>query len=187
MQQTTNYELNIIEPEIDNIDPTPINENMEAIDEALAPTYTESSTLTNLTSGEKISVAFGKIKKAIADFITHKNAASPHSGAYSADNPPYVTGVYTGDGAANKFVNLGFAPSAVYVGRSAYCGLPYKYDKDSSNDLLWGGLAITGHDAEISAMLPMIAITENGFTVYHRSNETTTNMSGQPYKYIAFR
>lgn len=35
------------------------------------PTYTESSTLTNLTSGEKLSVAFGKIKKAITDLMTH--------------------------------------------------------------------------------------------------------------------
>ena len=35
------------------------------------PTYTESSSLTNITSGEKISVAFGKIKKAISSLITH--------------------------------------------------------------------------------------------------------------------
>ena len=35
------------------------------------PTYTEASTLATLTSGEKLSVAFGKIKKAISDFISH--------------------------------------------------------------------------------------------------------------------
>lgn len=35
------------------------------------PTYTESSTLEKLTSGEKLSVAFGKISKAITDFIAH--------------------------------------------------------------------------------------------------------------------
>ena len=43
------------------------------------PTYSQASTLANLTSGEKLSVSFGKIMKAIADFITHKNSTSnPH-------------------------------------------------------------------------------------------------------------
>lgn len=35
------------------------------------PTYTASTSLTALTSGEKLSVAFGKIAKAIADLISH--------------------------------------------------------------------------------------------------------------------
>ena len=35
------------------------------------PSYTESSSLTNLSSGEKLSIAFGKISKAITDFISH--------------------------------------------------------------------------------------------------------------------
>lgn len=44
------------------------------------PTYTQASSLANLTSGEKLSVSFGKIMKAIADFITHKNSTSnPHN------------------------------------------------------------------------------------------------------------
>lgn len=44
------------------------------------PTYTQASTLANLTSGEKLSVSMGKIMKAIADFITHKGSTSnPHS------------------------------------------------------------------------------------------------------------
>lgn len=43
------------------------------------PTYSQASTLANLTSGEKLSVSLGKIMKAIADFITHKNSTSnPH-------------------------------------------------------------------------------------------------------------
>lgn len=46
------------------------------------PTYTEASTLTNLTSGEKLSVAFGKIKKAVTEIIAHisKSATSSVSG-----------------------------------------------------------------------------------------------------------
>ena len=42
------------------------------------PTYVEASTLATLTSGEKISVAFGKIKKAITDFIAHIANATMH-------------------------------------------------------------------------------------------------------------
>ena len=42
------------------------------------PTYTEASTLTALTSGEKLSVAFGKIKKAVADFISHLADTTKH-------------------------------------------------------------------------------------------------------------
>lgn len=44
------------------------------------PTYTEATTLATLSSGEYLSSAFGKIKKAITEFINHKNSTSnPHS------------------------------------------------------------------------------------------------------------
>lgn len=43
------------------------------------PTYTVATTLTNLTSGEKLSTAFGKIAKAIVDLIAHiANKSNPH-------------------------------------------------------------------------------------------------------------
>ena len=42
------------------------------------PTYTEASTLSDLTSGEKISIAFGKIKKAISDLISHLTDTTKH-------------------------------------------------------------------------------------------------------------
>jgi len=43
------------------------------------PTYTQASTLANLTSGEKLSVSFGKIMKAITDLISHiGNKSNPH-------------------------------------------------------------------------------------------------------------
>lgn len=44
------------------------------------PTYTPATSLTGLTSGEKISLAFGKIAKAITDLISHiGNKSNPHS------------------------------------------------------------------------------------------------------------
>ena len=46
----------------------------------LQPTYTVSSTLSNLTSSEKMTVAFGKIAKAIAELIAHiGNINNPHN------------------------------------------------------------------------------------------------------------
>lgn len=42
------------------------------------PNYAEATTLENLTSGEKISLAFGKIKKAITDLIAHKSDTTGH-------------------------------------------------------------------------------------------------------------
>ena len=43
------------------------------------PTYTEASTLSTIVSGEKLSVSFGKIMKAITDLISHiSNKSNPH-------------------------------------------------------------------------------------------------------------
>lgn len=44
------------------------------------PVYSEASTLTTLESGEKLSVAFGKIKKAITDLIAHIGNTRKHVG-----------------------------------------------------------------------------------------------------------
>ena len=44
------------------------------------PTYTEAAELAKLSSGEKLSIAFGKLSKAITDFIAHlANKSNPHS------------------------------------------------------------------------------------------------------------
>ena len=44
------------------------------------PTYTAASTLSALVSGERLSVTFGKISKAVTDLIAHiANKSNPHS------------------------------------------------------------------------------------------------------------
>lgn len=144
------------------------------------PTYTESSTLTALTSGEKLSLAFGKIKKAITELISHlkdttshitsterntwngkANASHSHDDRYytetEVDNKltgkansnhshsasevgaaEFITGTYTGDDiVGTKYINLGFAPSAVFVIPSD--GI-LNYTKDGA-DYYCGGLA----------------------------------------------
>jgi len=42
------------------------------------PTYTAASSLTALTSGEKLSVAMGKTAKAVSSLISHLAASNPH-------------------------------------------------------------------------------------------------------------
>lgn len=50
----------------------------------LSVSFTQASTLANIATGEKLSVIFGKIAKAIADFISHNNSSSAHSSLFSA-------------------------------------------------------------------------------------------------------
>lgn len=94
MKTTKNYGL--IKPEpAEYYDVEQFNQNMDVIDEKIkeidksnvpnvstnnqAPTYTVSTTLTNLVSGEKLYTAFGKIAKAIKELIAHiANRTNPH-------------------------------------------------------------------------------------------------------------
>ena len=96
MQSTKNY--NLKKPDLNDFyNVNDFNDNMDAIDNELSnlneghknvpnvatndqtPTYTTSSQLMGLVSGEKMSVAFGKIAKAIKDFIDHlSNKKNPH-------------------------------------------------------------------------------------------------------------
>ena len=58
------------------------------------PTYSQNSSLSNITSGEKLSVSFGKIMKAIADLIHIGSKSNPHSVTKSQvglDKVPNVT------------------------------------------------------------------------------------------------
>lgn len=74
---------------IDNLTSTATNKPLSAnqgkilkdlIDTLESTTYTEATALTKLTSGEKLSVAFGKISKAVTDLISHiANKSNPHS------------------------------------------------------------------------------------------------------------
>ena len=63
-----------------------------------APTYTVASSNTNLASGEKMSVAFGKIAKAIKSLISHlADTSNPHSVTASQVGLGNVSNVSTND------------------------------------------------------------------------------------------
>lgn len=97
MKNTENF--NLKKPDIsDFYNINDFNENMDVIDEEMkgiqesisnvpnvttndqTPTYTKASSLSELVSGEKLSVAFGKLAKAVSDLISHiGNKSNPHS------------------------------------------------------------------------------------------------------------
>lgn len=102
-----------------------------------APTYTMAGTLADLASGETLSVAFGKIAKAVNTLISHlENKENPHEVDLfqaaeqvfeNAWGQPDAVGTYIGNGsnAATLDVNgssvrgqpilLGFAPAKVVI------------------------------------------------------------------------
>ena len=101
-----------------NDEEIPINEQI--------PTYTEATTLATLTSGEKISVAFGKIKKAITDYISHKADTTQHITAAErtnwnniSNNRRIETGTYTGTGnygsEHKNTLTFNFNPQLIFV------------------------------------------------------------------------
>ena len=77
------------------------------------PTYTAASANATLTSGEKLSVAFGKIAKAISSLISHlANTSNPHSvtvsqiGAASSSHTHNYAGSSSAGGAATSALKL---------------------------------------------------------------------------------
>ena len=84
MQQTSKYQFNLVEGS-DDFSPTPLNQNMEKVEEKLF-----------------------SLDTAVETAQTTANAA------YSSNHKPYATGHYTGTG-ADVSVVLGFKPSYVIV------------------------------------------------------------------------
>lgn len=59
----------------------------------LQPTYAEATELSPLSSGERLAVAFGKVAKAIGEFISHlANKANPHGVTASQTGAVPTTG-----------------------------------------------------------------------------------------------
>ena len=99
-------------------------------------TYTEASTLTNLASGDILSTAFGKIKKAITDLIAHiANKSNPHGvtkdqiglGKVELDSTTIVIGADATKDGTTSLVTIGNTSIAknygVSVGSCAATGL----------------------------------------------------------------
>lgn len=244
------------------------------------PTYETATSFATLTSGEKLSTAFGKIKLAITNLINHiANKSNPHgvtaaqvnaaakahthnasdinagtvpvarggTGASSFPNGAlvrgtggtslnylqgagalyspstgkpqfgtlpismggtgvttlngllalvaenlFVTGMYDGNNAQGRVIDLGFTPKAVLL---------FDAEGNTHDDVddLHGGLALNGYNVisrnasntyttTWSNSYCVLGIVSGGFRVnYYTSNEIRSNESGHRYYYIAFR
>lgn len=119
------------------------------------PSYTEATSLTKLTSGEKLSVAFGKISKAITDLISH-----------IGDSVKHITSTErTNWNSAKSHADSAHAPSDAQA--------------NIIETVKVNGTALTPNSKAVDIIVPSvgngtITITQNGTT----KGTFTTNQSG---------
>lgn len=163
------------------------------------PTYSQNSSLSNITSGEKLSVSFGKIMKAIADLISHIGSKSnPHSVTKSQvglDNVPNVatndqqptfaesgtrTNIASGETLSTLFgkIKKFFADLKTVAFTGSYTDLsnkPTSMQNPNSLTLTMNGSA-TSYNGASSASKSWYAPTSAGTSGY----EIVSNGSGAP-------
>ena len=110
-----------------------------------------------------------------------ESSITTHTGQIAQKCQIYF-GTYTGNGAADRYISLGFTPKALLVVRDG-CGF---------GDSHTAALAVEGIQAAISngaGTFPALKIESGGFRVYYTSGQTPilTNYSGSYYTYLAFR
>lgn len=110
------------------------------------PTWTMAGTLTALASGEKLSVALGKLAKAVSSLMAHLG---------NTDNPHKVTADKVGAAAAShKHSTTDITAGTLGVGRggtgvTGYAALREKLGLGKSTDILdvaHGGTGVSSHD-----------------------------------------
>ena len=96
-----------------------------------------------------------------------------------AEKAELVTGVYTGDGTAQRSFSLGFSPRAVLVEQ-------INGDRSSTT---CGGLAVSGGPLRAYyATQDIMGITAGGFTCWQSdATKGNVNNTGSQYRYLALR
>ena len=105
--------------------------------------------------------------------------------AFTPENLPFVVGTYTGNGAANRTISLGFTPRAVLVvngnGETVYHG--------TGHSTYYGGLAVMGQAVSGSAATS-VSIVDGGFQVAYASTSYVTcasNYKDYKFCYLALK
>ena len=88
-----------------------------------------------------------------------------------------VFGTYTGDGAATRNIDLGFAPKAVILDTAQ------GFRSDGHTYSGYGGIALQGHPIHTKSLV----LTDTGFTLTVSGSNYLSNVSNQKYHYIAFK
>ncbi len=105
----------------------------------------------------------------------------------------FITGIYTGDGESEQFIELGFTPSAVQVMPSSF---PTGSGTTPTNNFLTRfGLALEGidyvHQIASGSQYPLLKIVKNGFRVGNYEHTLGFNLAPtsqiNPYRYIAYK
>ena len=127
------------------------------------PTFTVASTLATLTSGEKLSVAFGKIAKAITDLISHiANKSNPHS----------VTAAQAGAVPTSRTVNNKALSSNISLSASDVGAVPTS--RTVNGKALSANISLSASDVGAAAASHTQAIsTITGLTDYVTANGTS--------------
>lgn len=155
--------------------------------DTVVPTTSEAISLSNASSGEDVELAYSgtfkldDIRAGMSVKTSCVCASSPIDGVMvvSRDGNGYVSGTYTGtavgESTTAQTITLPFTPSIVAV----YC---MNNGFDTSNRT-YGGICVRGSNCA------GVTVIENGFIVSGHGNTINgaCNMSGEKYKYIAWR
>ena len=170
--QTTNYQLNQWEP-TDQVLRTDFNADNAKLDAALA-----NKAETETVSALQTTVAAKAEQTALSALAARVTALEAR--------PYIVTGTYTGDGTASRFISLGFTPKALLVFTSE------GYPADPYVNYYLGGMAFPGTPVEIlnraGNEISVLEIAEGGFQVYYDSDrELRSNQKDTKYYYMAWK
>ena len=169
--QTTTYQLNQWEP-TDQVLRTDFNADNAKLDAALA-----NKAETETVSALQTTVAAKAEQTALSALAARVTALEAR--------PYIVTGTYTGDGTASRFISLGFTPKALLVFTSeGYPANPYI-------DYYLGGMAFPNLPVEVfnrvGDLVQVLELAEGGFRIFYdydlglRSNQKDTK-----YYYMAW-
>lgn len=175
----------------------------------LTPTYTESESLTELSSGEALSVAFGKIKKAISSLISHitdttkhitsaertawnskANVNHTHTASEVGVGTPITYGTYTGTGVfgvnnPNTIPITSKTQMIILTGG----GYTISFIRGVSSAisfgyLIWGRNSLTWSDNSLSWYTDEHYTFQGGLINGSGNASTQLNASGVVYSYI---
>ena len=135
------------------------------------------------SDNEKIDAGMAENKAAAA--AAKETAENLAAVAFTPENLPFVVGTYTGNGAANRTISLGFTPKAVLLfpehGRT--------YNSSGGKVYCYGGLIVIDHALQYSNIVAA-NIVEGGFQVHHLEQSSVcarTNESNEIYYYMAVK
>lgn len=175
----------------------------EKVNEVYQPLYPQTYWQQVIGADNQITTVNNRISTVQSNLQGQINQKQDASTAVNQENlKSYVnitSGWYTGNGEANRTINLGFTPTCVIV--FPYNGIIFGgYPSYAPRNIyVYGGMAITGQKAYVqydttSQPATLLEIVENGFTVHilsshgnSSSDNAATNTSNITYYYLAVK